>query len=183
MKSASRFLVSIWLAGMAACSRDVVRIDIDVGTNQPPKLLASIDQQVADLQSRGVYFEFVKLKCPPNSYLNQADPRLEIFEPSSNGGESPAPAGYSATRDSYRSDGNGGLEPRTYYTVRMFSVALDAAGTITHDGYSDCPLNLSLPDGGSPTICFGSTDDDYSPPVCPASRPWGLCEVSDAYCR
>ena len=45
------------------------------------------------------------------------------------------------------------LDPDTYYQVRM--VALDQNSAITHEGYADCPLLVSLGGCSEITICFG----------------------------
>ncbi len=144
-----------------------LRIDIDVAVNQSVNPILSVG-------TRGVYFEFAPLECPPSN-IDDVDANQEVFEdPDSSG------VGYSPIQDTYQM-GTSQLLPYTYYRVRM--IALDTVTSVpTHIGVIDCPFNVSLGNLNNGTICFGSNSESNAP-ICADSLDWSDCEASTSYCQ
>lgn len=159
--SISRF----FFLGLLACGGSSVSIDVDVAVNSnDPMTQIAVDKQNGE--SRGIYFQFDPLNCPPASINDVNSSLLSLTFPdfSQAGVE-----GVDPLKSEFEID-TSGLSSNVYYRMTMF--ALTPANVQTHIGISDCPLRLDLKGQNQVQICFGESSIN---PICAGHTAFKDC--------
>ncbi|HLG19974.1 MAG TPA: hypothetical protein VI895_09215 [Bdellovibrionota bacterium] len=169
--------IGLLLPSCLSCgSSPTIRIDVDIAANTGTSddLLESIEANRQLGISRGIYFRFTPLICPPID-INQTDTtsgKQTFTQPDDSLG------GVSATKSEYSIDSSQLLN-NTYYRVEMLAPNLD--GSIPFGGTGDCPINLSLDAGiNLTTICFGAIGTSTIGPLCAGTTPFSQCPTVQA---
>ena len=146
---------------LVACSDPSLRVDIDIAANQAENPL----MRIADTPgSRGVYFVFDALTCPPSSIDAVSNAHQFQFPEATTAGMNPL-------QDRFNVKTND-LLPNTFYRVRM--VSPDLAGNIIYEGVGDCPINISFGGENQTMVCFG-VYNPASPPLCAGGSSFSQC--------
>ncbi|MFH1263384.1 MAG: hypothetical protein V1495_08105 [Pseudomonadota bacterium] len=150
---------SAWLMGVAffsiTCSSSpTATVNIRIATNGTVNPLQQIKQQKDAGLSRGIYFEFRELKCPPVSMEDVVSTTaVALYYPDLNAqanidGTSPVSSTYEIDTSA--------LKPNAYYRVAMFALNV-FDNNKPFQGVAECPLNLALGNRNLINICFGDT--------------------------
>lgn len=118
--------------------------------------------------SRGVYFEFRELNCPPVSIEDTKDSTtVALSYPDLIG--NPSIPGTDPLQSSFTVD-TSSLKATTFYRLSMFALNVD--GTKPFEGVGDCPLYLAQEGQNRVVICFGDAGINRQ---CAGTVSFGQC--------
>jgi len=157
-----KFLLITGILTWVGCTNsNSVDITVQIGSNQTQNPIIAIHNGLGTANS-GIFFVFEQLNCPPSSPsdVNVSVPKIQY--PNSGGGDSPTQSSYAIPASL--------LNHSQYYRVTM--VSYNNASTPLYEGFSDCPINLSVGGANHATICFGAVG---TPPLCAGTTPFASC--------
>ena len=150
--------------------QDNISIKVDISSSQVgTNPLRAIAEDKKKNVSRGIFFQFHTMNCPPlniNDVVNSNQPSFSF--PNLEAGEE----GVDPLKDSYTIP-TSDLNKNIYYRVTMIAVTKD--NRTTHQGTGDCPFHIGLEKRNRTKICFGDASLSIS---CPGTTSFDSCPSS-----